>query len=109
MSKQLKAGDYLYHLSNSGTISKVSVVGIKDGIAYTSDIDLTLDPDITNGITVIKNIWGGEVHLPMRELDEMYQKQIINFSFNAAMLQIKKTKLTTSQKERILNILNEKQ
>lgn len=107
MKNKLEVGDKLYFISDMAIIHAVTILQIKDGVAYSSRA--SFEQDITNGkVTVIKNVGRqGEFHLPMRELEQMYQDQQIRHEFNSQIAKLKKTGLSLDQMKRILPILSE--
>lgn len=109
MKTKLEVGDKLYFISDTGLIRLLPIFQIKKGIAYCgTDYVISVDADISSGIvSVIKNIYNGEVHLPMRELEQMYQDQQIRHEFNSQIAKLKKLGLSLDQMKRILPILSE--
>lgn len=107
MKTKLEVGDKLYFISQSGFISIEPITRIKEDIAYSGGVSFELD--ITNGeVKVIKNTGvQGEFHLPMRELEQMYQDQQIRSEFNSQIAKLKKIGLSLDQMKRILPILSE--
>lgn len=104
---QLEVGDTLYFISDSGFISIEPITQIKEDIAYSGGV--SFERDISSGeVKLIKNTGvQGEFHLPMRELEQVYNEQQTKAQFKCEISKIKKRILSTDQMARILAILSE--